>query len=222
LKHESALPGPSGVGARRTRSAILLDFGERAFVLALAASFFSRMSFAIGAGGIDSSNLCNLLITISEGLTALFILVRRPGEVATSLYAWAISIAGTCAPLMVVPGGLALLPAGACIASMSVGLAFTIAGKAVLRRSFGIVPANRGVQRGGPYGIVRHPIYAGYLLTHAGFLAANFSLWNVAVYAVCWLAMILRIAAEEEVLSADPAYRLYAGKVRHRLIPAFW
>ena len=47
----------------------------------------------------------------------------------------------------------------------TVGLLFVIAGKITLGRSFGIVPANRGVVAG-PYTLVRHPIYAGYLLSH--------------------------------------------------------
>ena len=38
-----------------------------------------------------------------------------------------------------------------------------IAGKVVLGRSFGLVPANRGIVARGPYLLVRHPIYAGYL-----------------------------------------------------------
>jgi protein-S-isoprenylcysteine O-methyltransferase Ste14 len=221
LKHESILAAPD-LPVVQTRSALGLDIGERLFVLALAAFFLSRMIPAIGAGGTGASTICNILITVSEGLTALFTLVRRPGLAAATFYAWAISIVGTCAPLLIAPGGFSLLPPAFAVAMMITGLSFSIAGKSVLRRSFGIVPANRGVQRGGAYRIVRHPIYAGYLLTHAGFLAANFSAWNASVYAVCWLAMILRIAAEEEMLSADPAYLLYVGHVRKRLIPGFW
>ena len=46
-------------------------------------------------------------------------------------------------------------------------------GKITLGRSFGVVPANRGVVVGGPYNFVRHPIYTGYLITHVAFLVAN-------------------------------------------------
>jgi protein-S-isoprenylcysteine O-methyltransferase Ste14 len=35
------------------------------------------------------------------------------------------------------------------------------------------MPANRGVVSTGLYRLVRHPIYMGYLITHAAFVAAN-------------------------------------------------
>ena len=53
------------------------------------------------------------------------------------------------------------------------GLIVIIAGKMTLGRSFGLMPAHRGLVCTGIYGWVRHPIYAGYLLTHAAFLVAH-------------------------------------------------
>jgi protein-S-isoprenylcysteine O-methyltransferase Ste14 len=203
--------------ARRLTRALVLDFAERAIVVAMAAVFFSRMAATIGQG-----NLINLLITVSEGLTAVFVLIRRPGQIATTPYAWTIAFVGTCAPLMVVPQGLHLVPTPASVTLMVAGLSLSIAGKAFLSRSFGIVPANRGIQKGGPYRLVRHPIYLGYLLAHAGYLLANLSPWNAAVYAATWGAQVLRIRAEEAILSEDAAYRDFKGETRRRLIPALW
>ena len=54
-----------------------------------------------------------------------------------------------------------------------IGLAIVVAGKVALGRSFGLLPANRGVVFSGLYRVVRHPIYLGYVLTHGAFLAAN-------------------------------------------------
>ena len=202
---------------RRLTRTLVLDFAERAIVMAMAAVFFSRMAATIGEG-----NLVNLLITVSEGLTAVFVLIRRPGQIAATPYAWTIAFVGTCAPLTVVPDGLRLLPAAVSVGLMTAGLCLSIAGKAFLSRSFGIVPANRGIQKGGPYGVVRHPIYLGYLFAHAGYLLANLSPWNAAVYAATWGAQVLRIRAEEAILSEDPAYREYKTEVRRRLIPGLW
>jgi protein-S-isoprenylcysteine O-methyltransferase Ste14 len=207
----------SSIAAPRTDwRALLLDLAERGFVLLLMALFLIRLAPMIGSGA------CNILIAISEGLSAILILTRRPGAVIATFYAWAISIAGTCAPLLVAPGGSRLIDGTAPLVLMATGLAFSISAKAFLRRSFGILPANRGVRRTGPYRLVRHPMYAGYVLTHAGFLISSFGLRNVAAYAICWAAMALRIRAEEAILSRDPAYRAYQGAVRYRLIPGIW
>jgi protein-S-isoprenylcysteine O-methyltransferase Ste14 len=204
------------VAPRPEWRALLLDLAERAFVLLLMALFLIRLAPMIGSGA------CNILIAVSEGLSAILILTRRPGAMVTTAYAWTISIAGTCAPLLVAPGGARLLDGTAPLVLMATGLAFSISAKAFLRRSFGILPANRGVQRTGPYRLVRHPMYAGYVLTHAGFLISSFGLRNVAAYAICWTAMVLRIRAEEAILSRDPAYQAYQGAVRYRLIPGIW
>jgi protein-S-isoprenylcysteine O-methyltransferase Ste14 len=196
--------------------ALLLDVAERGFVLLLMIFFLIRLAPMIESGA------CNLLIAVSEGLSAILILTRRPGAMVATPYAWAIAIAGTCAPLLVAPGGARLIAGTAPLVLMAAGLAFSISAKIFLRRSFGILPANRGVRRGGPYGLVRHPMYAGYVLTHAGFLISSFCLRNALAYAVCWTAMVLRIRAEEAILARDPAYRDYRGAVRHRLIPFLW
>ena len=212
---ETASPA-SPAEARLDWRALCLDLAERGFVFLLMLLFAVRIAPAIGSGA------CYILIAISEGLSAILILTRRPGAVLASPYAWAISIAGTCAPLLVAPDGLRLVGGTAPLVLMAIGLAFSISAKLFLRRSFGILPANRGVQLGGPYRLVRHPMYAGYALTHLGFLVSSFELRNLIAYAICWTAMVLRIRAEEAILSADPAYRAYAGKVRRRLIPGIW
>jgi protein-S-isoprenylcysteine O-methyltransferase Ste14 len=199
-----------------SRQALFLDLLERAFVLVLVSSFLYRLVPTIG------ESVPNLLIMVSEGLTALMILIRRPGPAMNTGYGWAIAIIGTCAPLLIVPGGDTWIPSAATVGLMSFGLLCSISAKIFLRRSFGIVPANRGVQREGPYRVVRHPIYFGYLLAQIGFFCVNVSVVNAVVYAACWLAMVLRIRAEEEILGLDPAYAEYQSQVRCRLIPLVW
>jgi protein-S-isoprenylcysteine O-methyltransferase Ste14 len=101
----------------------------------------------------------------------------------------------------------------------AVGLAIAVVGKASLGRSFGLVPANRGVVMRGPYNLVRHPIYAGYLLTHVAFLAQYPSVWNVSVLVVADVALVARALMEERVLSADAAYQGYCQRVSWHLVP---
>lgn len=213
LDHAAAPLSHLGAGSRQ---ALLLDLLERAFVLVLVSSFLYRLVPTVG------TSVPNLLILISEGLTALMILIRRPGPAMNTGYGWAIAIIGTCAPLLVVPSDERWIPAAATVGLMSFGLLCSISAKIFLRRSFGIVPANRGVQREGPYRVVRHPIYFGYLLAQIGFFCFNVSVMNAIVYSACWLAMVLRIRAEEEMLGLDSAYREYQQAVRYRLIPFVW
>ena len=69
--------------------------------------------------------------------------------------------------------GAALAPEAVTVLLSALGLLVVIGGKVSLGRSFGLMPANRGVVSTGLYRLVRHPIYMGYLITHVGFLAAN-------------------------------------------------
>ncbi|MFO1186535.1 MAG: methyltransferase [Alphaproteobacteria bacterium] len=99
------------------------------------------------------------------------------------------------------------------------GFAFQIWAKLTLRKRFGIVAANRGVQARGPYALVRHPMYAGYTITEIGFFLAHPSLWNGVVYMGAVSFQILRILAEERYLARDPAYGDLRTRVRWRLVP---
>lgn len=102
------------------------------------------------------------------------------------------------------------------------GILAQVSAKLMLMRSFGLVAANRGIKIRGPYSYVRHSMYAGYMLTHVGFLLASPSLWNAAVYAAAWTLLVARMIAEERVLSDDPNYRNYARRVRHKVVPGIY
>ena len=99
------------------------------------------------------------------------------------------------------------------------GLAWQAAAKLMLGRSFGLLPAARRLVTGGPYRVVRHPIYLGYLIAHVGFLLGNFSLQNVLVLGALYCAQIVRMLREEAVLGESGEYRDYAARVRWRLVP---
>jgi protein-S-isoprenylcysteine O-methyltransferase Ste14 len=81
------------------------------------------------------------------------------------------------------------------------------------------MPANRGVVSSGLYRLVRHPIYMGYLITHAGFVLANPTIWNVMTLVAADLGLLLRAVCEERTLSRDEAYRAYQQRVRWRVVP---
>lgn len=199
-----------------SRRAAMLDFGERALLLLLYGGFVIRL-----APSIDHHPYTLLLLT-SEAITVLLILFRKSGGISTGLMAWSVALIGTVGPLLAAPGGAVVVPPVLCAMCMSLGLLISLSAKLFLNNSFGIVAATRGVKLAGPYRLVRHPMYLGYGLIHAGFLLLNLSVWNVALYAAAWTAMIVRIREEEAFLSQDEAYRNYSARVRYRLLPGLY
>ena len=71
----------------------------------------------------------------------------------------------------------------------------------------------------GPYGLVRHPAYAGYMISYAGYVAENPSLRNVGLVLLGTAFQLVRIREEEQILSRDSGYASYRQRVRYRLIP---
>jgi protein-S-isoprenylcysteine O-methyltransferase Ste14 len=124
------------------------------------------------------------------------------------------------APLLVTPAAVsAIIPSQITTTLMVTGMIVQISAKAALGRSFGLIPANRGIKTKGPYRIVRHPMYAGYTLTHIGFLLGFPSLQNSLLYFTAFFIEIARVFREELILNQDPLYRAYAVRVRYRLLP---
>src|SRR6516165_3592696 len=131
-----------------------------------------------------SKNLDAALLVISESLGVFLILTRRSAtSVSTHPLDWTLSLIAVTAPLLVAPAAAStFVPSQIATALMFLGMIIQISAKTVLWRSYGIVPANRGVKTGGPYRFVRHPMYAGYTLTHIGFLLGFPSLQNTLLY----------------------------------------
>jgi protein-S-isoprenylcysteine O-methyltransferase Ste14 len=75
----------------------------------------------------------------------------------------------------------------------------------------------------GPYAVIRHPMYAGFLLMFLFTPLALGSYWALVVFAPLAVMIMFRILNEEEVLLRElPGYREYYGKVRYRLVPGVW
>ena len=74
----------------------------------------------------------------------------------------------------------------------------------------------------GPYRLVRHPMYLGYIVTQLGFLLSSFSLATLGFYLIAWTIQIVRVREEESVLCADPDSRRFSARVPARLIPGVY
>jgi protein-S-isoprenylcysteine O-methyltransferase Ste14 len=102
------------------------------------------------------------------------------------------------------------------------GLAVCVMSLLALGRSFGFVAADRGLVTRGPYAVVRHPVYASYLLIQSGYLLQSISLRNALVMVLASGCNAGRALMEERLLARSPAYGAYRRRVLWRLVPGLW
>jgi protein-S-isoprenylcysteine O-methyltransferase Ste14 len=196
---------PSRLGQVLSRAALIILFA------AFAWSNFAHWRATGRPSGLGT--------TLLEAWVAVLFLIRRPTEnVSRNPVAWVAAPIGSFAMLLARPdgGGLAELP---CEALQLAGVAVALISLGTLGRSFGLVAANRGIKTRGPYGLVRHPAYTGYLIAYLGYVAENPSLRNIALLCLGTAFQVVRIREEERILSRDEGYRAYQGAVRFRLVP---
>jgi protein-S-isoprenylcysteine O-methyltransferase Ste14 len=192
----------------------VVDWAERALLLLLFVLF--------AASNLRSEDWINWAFIVMEALTAWFVLTRRRAvSISEHPVDWAVALGGTLLPLLARPGGEAGATWTASVLVIA-GTAVAVFAKLSLNRRFGIAPANRGVQTTLAYAVVRHPMYAGYVVAQVGYLLHNPDLRNLLLYLGCWSFQLARITLEERHLMKDPDYRSYADGVRFRLLPGVY
>ena len=158
------------------------------------------------------------LVLINTVAMILFVVRRDPTRVAGKIDG-AIALAGTFSVSFLKDAGqlqdAELLPTLIQAAGV-VGWAVALS---TLGRSFGVVPADRGLVRHGPYRFIRHPIYAFETLFFIGYLAAVPTPRTFIVIAVWAVLQVVRIIREERIIGGYDEYR---QGVRWRLIPFVW
>ena len=204
-------------GPPQARVADPADLTARFVVVVL----FTMMAIRIGGDFLETGRLTGLLLLASETLVVILTVLRRATSIIDRSHrARVLTAISMMGPVLVRPAAVAALaPEVATVLLSAAGLLVVIGGKLSLGRSFGLMPANRGVVSTGLYRLVRHPIYMGYLITHAGFVAANPTIWNVVMLVGADLALMWRAVCEERTLSQDEAYRAYQQAVRWRVVP---
>jgi protein-S-isoprenylcysteine O-methyltransferase Ste14 len=222
LRHAAAGLSPRlpGMTARQTWYGRLARIGVN-LLGAASAVLFARASIAFY---LQSHRLIGAVFFLEQAWFVALFLIRRPPQVVSDRAdAWLLAAAGTF-------GGLLLRPQGAHpewgvqagLGLQLLGLALAVASLATLGRSFGFVAADRGLRASGPYAVVRHPVYASYLLIQSGYVLQSQSLRNILVVALVTACNIGRALAEEELLGTSPVYQAYRERVRWRLIPWLW
>ena len=209
-----------GLFDRRDRQIAAPDAADLAarFIVVL---LFTLLAVRIGSDFVQTGRLTGLLLLASETLVVVLTVLRRSSSVIDrSPRARLLTAASIMGPFLVRPAAAAALaPEAATVLLSGIGLSVVIGGKLSLGRSFGLMPANRGIVSTGLYRVVRHPIYLGYLITHVGFFGANPTPWNAVILIAADLALMWRAVCEEQTLQRDPAYRSYLDAVRWRVVP---
>ena len=202
------------------RRAMVSDWVARVVV----GTLFALLSMNLLADFAHTHRLTSIWLLISESLVVVFTIARRRTLIVDrSLHTAIVTGISLIGPSLVRTAvDRAVAPDWTTALASSIGLLIVIAGKFTLGRSFGLVPANRGVVVRGPYAVVRHPIYAGYLLTHVAFACANATMWNVLVLVVTDTALVIRSRCEERLLVRDGSYESYCRRVAWHLVPGVY
>ncbi|HFC08251.1 MAG TPA: DUF1295 domain-containing protein [Chloroflexi bacterium] len=161
--------------------------------------------------------LLSLSLCLQSGLAAYLLLRRIPARRDGSLVQKGVAWLAALAPQAMRP------PAAAPWWAQAVGLVgvwLALLALVRLGRSFAIAPADRGLVTGGVYRWLRHPMYAGELLSVLPVVALALTWRNLLAFAALVVGVALRIRWEEAILGAP--YRGYAERVRWRLIPWVW
>jgi protein-S-isoprenylcysteine O-methyltransferase Ste14 len=185
-------------------------------------AFFGWFAFVHAIAFVIHHRLSLGLILFKELLDVFFVLTKRRARgTSRSVLAWGLAFSGTLCPLLFRPAN-APHDHSIAVVLQAAGVLLQVCSLFSLNRSFGIVPANRGVQGRGMYRYVRHPLYMSYVINQIGYVLNHPTSWNILIFSAATLLQVLRIFQEERYLEADPEYRAYRERTRWRLLPYFF
>jgi len=213
-------------GNDTNKPSLITGMSLRGFGLAFSnlslAVMFVFFAFANLNSFLANPRLSVLLIVVVETIAAIFLIIRRnPDETGHSWQTWTTTTCGTFAPMLFRPvEASADLLLGDVF--QVIGVVMQIAALLCLNRSFGLLPAYRGVKSYGPYSWVRHPLYTAYVISFIGYWINNQSALNAAIVVFGSAFLVMRIYYEEELLLKYDDYTRYSKRTKWRLLPAIW
>jgi protein-S-isoprenylcysteine O-methyltransferase Ste14 len=151
--------------------------------------------------------------------------VHRPVGIVWLVVGEALGLAAAFIDALVLPGRWAFLVAGVVLAWC--GILIRLSAKRALGRFFVgavVIQDDHRVVTEGPYAIVRHPGYAGSIISLVGLGLATANVLSIVIFtAVALLVFVRTIKVEEAALTASlgQAYVDYSRE-RARLVPGVW
>jgi protein-S-isoprenylcysteine O-methyltransferase Ste14 len=210
--------GPVPAGTDSNSRAVLTEWFLRFFAIFI---YGVAVYNLVNALWVDPTRWTLMALLVTEGYAMVLIVCARRSSMrdASSVSVVATLYSVFYYVLFDPDRTMALIPEFAGVTSYIVGTACQFYAKTALGRSFGLLPAQRGLVAAGPYRFVRHPMYLGYLIGQTGFMLVNFSWRNLLVLVGIYLALWLRISREEAVLEFSDDYHEYRKQVPWRIFP---
>ena len=154
-------------------------------------------------------------------IAVVFVLLRPQAlRQDTSPSAIAIAFSATLLPIVYGVAGVHSHLVPMVLAAQALAIVLMGSSLLCLRRNFSILPQYRSVVATGPYRLVRHPIYASYLLFDGALVVGSGSTAGVMLWLAEFGLLAGRAAYEENLLAdTDPDYARYRAAVPWRLVP---
>ncbi len=194
-------------------------------VHALAAALFA-FSFAQATYMSVLTILSDIVLLGVASLFVLFILLRPPAVARSAgLMPRVAAVAGgylAVALLLTSPEKVSGTLLTTSMVMILCGTAFAVYAIAYLGRSVSLLAEARKLVTGGPYRLVRHPLYLGEEIAIAGVVLQHFSLFALLVFAVQLSFQFYRMSCEEKVLAgAFAEYDAYAQRT-YKIVPGVY
>lgn len=213
-----------GLAATRLSPAPATQRLARACVNLIGAASAAVFAYSFLHFYLETHRPIGIVFFAQQTLVILAYLIRRPARAFTRRPVdWILAFAGTFTGVLFRPEGVHPtwgIWSGTVLQLAGVAIVATCI--ATLGRSFGFAPADRGVVTRGPYAVVRHPMYAAYLLLGCGYLLQSLSVRNAVILIIVTFCNAGRALVEERLLANNPEYLEYRRRVRRRIVPGVW
>jgi len=186
--------------------------------VALAAAYTTLAACHAAGTAVPGRALPVALLGAQDLLIAALLLARRSSCVVSRRWSdRLVAVAALLVPLGLQAPGVAV---GRVAAGLEIaGLLLALLATATLGRHLGVLPAVRGLTTRGVYAVVRHPMYAAYMVLFIAYVAGAPSACSATVAMAACALLVVRLRTEETMLGREVDYQEYCRRVPWRLVP---